>query len=291
MGRARLKIEVALDQYYKEHVALKVVARRRTEFAFDALKGFFGVDGPEYVQEIDIPACREYRVFRADVCDATVRRELGVLQAAVNHAIKWRRLMGVTLDKMPSIELPAATKVRPIWLFKPELSKLLEVAEREDHRVLRFCQIAYHTASRKRAVETLPWRRVDLEARRIDLQNPDEPVTKKRRPIVPVSSSMVEELRLMLSTSDSPFVLGSDQSITRAFEKTAAAAGLLDLQQVGLREAGRLTPHILRHTRATHLLQDGKSPWTVANLLGDSLETVMRVYGHACPDYLDGALS
>ena len=34
------------------------------------------------------------------------------------------------------------------------------------------------------------------------------------------------------------------------------------------------------------MLQDGAQMWDVAKLLGDTVETVERVYGHHCPDYM-----
>jgi len=57
-----------------------------------------------------------------------------------------------------------------------------------------------------------------------------------------------------------------------------------------MRPSGSLSPHVLRHTRATHLLQQGVHPKAVADLLGYDVTTVLRVYGHACPDYLETAL-
>ena len=45
-------------------------------------------------------------------------------------------------------------------------------------------------------------------------------------------------------------------------------------------------PHLLRHSRATHMLMDGDSPYKVAKLLGDTLATVERVYGHSDPEFL-----
>lgn len=283
-----MRCDSILDQYYREHIAVKAADRRRAEFAIAALNSFFnGV----HITDVDIPMCREYRAHRCDVSDATVRRELGVLQAAVNHSIKWRRFKGISADRIPSIELPPGSPSKPIWLFKPELATLLEVAETEDDRVFRFLQIAYHTASRKRAVETLPWARVDEVTRRIDLQDPDGPVTKKRRPIVPISEAMAGELKIMRSTATTPLVLGTDNDIRPVFDRVAKIAGLECLSRQGLRESGRLTPHILRHSRATHLLEAGKSPWAVASLLGDTVKTVLKVYGHACPTYLDEVLN
>lgn len=278
-----LLCETALDQYFREHVKKKCAAPIRVEYAIESLNSFF--EGTP-IGDVDIPLCREYREHREDVSDSTVRRELGVLQAAANHAVRWRRL---TLALMPSVELPPEGVSKRVWLFKPELSSLLEVAEQNDRRVFRFCQIAYHTGSRKQAVELLTWPQVDLKARRIDLQG-DLPRSKKRRPIVPISETMCAELEIMKSKAINQWVLGSPDNIRPAFDRIATASKLANLPNQGLREAGRLTPHILRHSRATHLLQDGKSPWAVANLLGDTLPTVLRVYGHCCPNYLEEAI-
>ena len=51
-----------------------------------------------------------------------------------------------------------------------------------------------------------------------------------------------------------------------------------------------VTPHTLRHTRATHLLQLGVDIWDVAGLLGDTVSTIERTYGHYSPDYLGDTL-
>lgn len=274
-----------LHQYFQEHVAVKVVARRRFEECQRALNSFFA-DTP--IQHVDIPLCREYGDHREGITDSTVRRELGVLQAAANHALKWRRIKP---DGLPSIELPPEGTPRRIWLFKEELAHLLQIAETNDRRVFHFLQLTYHTASRKSAIENLQWSQVDIPALRINLQAPGAPVTKKRRPIVPISEAMAEELSIMKTKAINQWVLADNRDIRPAFDRISTIANLQHLQGKGLREAGQLTPHILRHSRATHLLQANKSPWTVANLLGDSLTTVLRVYGHACPDYLEEALA
>jgi integrase len=48
-----------------------------------------------------------------------------------------------------------------------------------------FLLIALNTAARKHAILSLRWERIDMTARRIDFRDPDRPVTKKRRVMVP----------------------------------------------------------------------------------------------------------
>lgn len=46
-----------------------------------------------------------------------------------------------------------------------------------------------------------------------------------------------------------------------------------------------VTPHVLRHTRATWLMQRRVDPWEAAGHLGMSVKTLTDVYGHHHPDW------
>jgi hypothetical protein len=52
---------------------------------------------------------------------------------------------------------------------------------------------------------------------------------------------------------------------------------------------GRVTPHTLRHTAATWLMQAGVDKWEAAGYLGMGVEMLDRVYGHHHPDHLRNA--
>ena len=52
---------------------------------------------------------------------------------------------------------------------------------------------------------------------------------------------------------------------------------------------GKVTPHTLRHTAATWLMQLGVPIWQAAGYLGMSVQTLERTYGHHHPDYMRGA--
>jgi integrase len=66
------------------------------------------------------------------------------------------------------------------------------------------------------------------------------------------------------------------KSVKTAFQHAATLAGL----------EGRVTPHTLRHSAATWLMQRGISSWQAAGFLGMSPETLNMVYGHHHPGYM-----
>jgi hypothetical protein len=55
-------------------------------------------------------------------------------------------------------------------------------------------------------------------------------------------------------------------------------------------EHGNVTPHTLRHTAATWLMQSGAPLWEAAGFLGMSEKTLRETYGHHHPDYTRSAV-
>jgi integrase len=292
----RYTVAQALDAYRQEHCTEKVIDRRRQEIIILRLRDWFGNVA---FSDIDIPKCREYADARRrgviggrennptgkNGADSTIRRELNVLKAAANHAMRWRRL-GPTANPptpMPSIEAPTENRKDAEWLTEAELRRVLQFAESDLHD---YIMIHYYTGARRRSVERLTPFQVDLARNRINLRRPDEtPLqrnSRKRRPIVPIDPAIrpiVE--RLMAENATTGWLFGGDKDFYRRFRRLMA--------DLGMPEKGR--PHILRHSRATHLLHAGVSLYDVAKLLGDSVATVERVYGHASPDHLAATLT
>jgi integrase len=60
-----------------------------------------------------------------------------------------------------------------------------------------------------------------------------------------------------------------------SWERVRTAAALPDY----------VVPHVLRHSRATHMLKAGVPIWEAANALGMSVAVLAAVYGHHAPDW------
>lgn len=267
----------ALDHYWQEHVAVEVEDSGRIASKIKHLKAHFG---NLLIEAVSIPDCRRYVAARRSGAigrpsgDGTIRGELVTLTAALNHEAKWKR---ISRAEVPFIEKPEEPQGREVWIPRDVLfDGILPEARRRDLKLWGWVNLAYYTASRRRAIETLTWAQWPEAPARIFLNPPGRKQTNKRRPVVPVDASL-DPVRAALweAFGSTGYVLGGTQNLWYPIRN------LLD--DMGLHDA---TPHTFRHTRATHLLQDDVSPWKVAGLLGDTVTTVLRKYGHHCPDFL-----
>lgn len=285
-GPGGLTVAQALDDYMKEHVYVNCAAAERQEFAIRNLKEYFGTE--KEIASVDIPLSRKYAEarragqiggdrwgHRKTASDSTVRRELNVLVAAANHARKWKRLV-----EMPSIELPFAQVIgyddEAPYYTKEELRRLIDTAEGE---LKWFIELAYWTGARRRSIENLTRGQIDWNNQRILLQAPGKRRTNKRQPIVPIVAEMKSSLRALCDAS-------AEDRLFRRVDFYSRFRAHCKEQGMG----NRAKPHLLRHTRATHLLQDGVGIYHVAKLLGDTIDTVERVYGHHAADDLAVAI-
>lgn len=277
-----LTVAKLLDQYELEHVNVKVADKTRQLNAMVHLRAFFG---STQVKDIDIPASRGYAAARragaigggrrhsgdrAKGSDSTIRRELNVLVAAISHARKWKRLNGAD----PVVELTeGAPPDDAKWLTRDEVKALHATAT---GAIKDFVTLAYYTAARRAAIETLRVDQVNLATGRINFRPAGAAVTKKRRALQAIHPATKTTLERLVREAQDGWLFGPSVDFYRAYREAARAAGIED---------ERAHPHVLRHSRATHLLMDGRPPYAVAQLLGDTLTTVLRVYGHHCPDH------
>jgi hypothetical protein len=72
------------------------------------------------------------------------------------------------------------------------------------------------------------------------------------------------------------------KSVKNGFARAVEVAKL-DLSE------DNVTPHTLRRTAATWLMQLGTDPWEAAGFLGMSVKVLIDTYGHHHPDYMKEA--
>lgn len=233
------------------------------------------------VADVTRETCRAYARSRIGRSAGTIRRELGVLRAAINHSHREGRI-----TRMVAVHLPDRPPARDRWLNRQEAAALLRAALREPRVRLYlplFILLGLYTGARKEAILSLRWAQVDLNAGLLDFNSPGARRTKKRRALIRIPRKLLGHLRrARVRGVDLGFVVNDNglrlRDVKRGFASACRRAGL-----------AKVSPHTLKHTCATWLMQKGVPTWEVAGYLATSRETLERVYGHHHPDYLKGA--
>lgn len=269
-------IKVILERYLVDRRERAIPGADRLGFAHKPLDRILGDKPPEAITEGE---CRRYadRRRRDGVSVSTIRIELAALKAALRWAEGPERGL---IAKAPRITMPPRPEGRIRWLTRDEAARLLTGCRA--HHVRLFVTLALHTGARSGAILGLTWDRVDLAHRLIDFREPGRARTRKRRVPVPINdtlhAALVEAKALATAETVIEWAGGSVLRVVNSFRESAARARLPGV-----------TPHVLRHTAVTWMLQGGIDPWKVAGLTGMTLEMVQQVYGHHHPDNLRDA--
>jgi integrase len=290
--RAPAHIPVAdVVALYGRDVAPKHSRPRETAQRIAALLGYFG---DKMLSDINGTLCRAYVEHRGS--SAAARRELEDLRAAIHH----HRREGLC-SAIVEVVLPPASPPRQRWLTREEAARLLRAAwryrevqkgkptgRRSRQHIARFILLALYTGTRAGAVcgaalqPTVGCGWIDVVRGVFYRRAEGERETKKCKPPIPLPPELHGHLRRWKRRGQRFAVEWHGdpvQSIDKAFRSVVADAGL----------GADVTPHVLRHTAATWLMQAGTAPWEAAGFLGMTVETLMSRYGHHHPDHLKEA--
>jgi len=250
----------------------------------------------EYVQwRTAQPDARAVHAGSKRVSAATARRELVVLGAAFRWC--WRE---GKIDRPIPVSLPPQAQPRERHLTRPEAAALLAGALGWDRRgvrhkarinrhLARFILVALYTGTRHNAILRLQWAPnasggwIDLEADVLYRRGSGSVDSVKRQPPVPIPPRLLPHLRRWRVLSPRYVIEFAGRPIAkerRAWQSARELAGL----------GAEVTPHVLRHTCATMLLQLGVSVYDVAGVLGTTEDVIRRTYGHHAQDHLRQAV-
>ena len=228
---------------------------------------------------------------------ATARRELVVLGAALRWCWKEGKL-----DRLIPISLPPQSEPRQRHLNRGEIAALLSGALGWDrdgvrhrmkinrHLARLHSRCCLHGDSTRRDPATALGPNTDSGW--IDLASGVHVPTRigrhrkgKRRPPVPITPRLLAHLRRWRRSTMTHVIEYAGRPIRskerRAWRTARELAGL----------GADVTPHVLRHTCATMLLQLGVSVYDVAGVLGASEDVIRRTYGHHADDHLRHAVA
>jgi len=254
---------------YVEGKSGKISDPERLKYAIVALAPFWGNLTADKVSDT---TCIEYEMARG-VASSTVRRELGVLQTAINYSIK----RGV-LSQQITVTLPDHGKPKERYLTRSELTSLLWHSPKH---LRQFILISIYTGRRKRAVLDLKWKPsanagwVDLNRGMIHFLGTEEIETAKRKGSILVPPKLLVHLKSWHKPSQSSVITYKDRSI-----KDVKKAFAIACEKACIEGA---TPHTLKHTAVTLGFQSGLTMADATDYFATTQETLERVYKQHSP--------
>jgi len=211
---------------------------------------------------------------------ATVNRKAACLRSFYRHL---RRDELIADDPTASLSAPRRGRRLPHVLSHGEVQRLLAQPKGTDPPALRdraLLELMY--ASGLRASET-----IDLEVGNVDLEGGLVRARGKgsKERIVPVGGTAIAALRAYLGRGRPPLVKaqGERQLFLNQRGGPLTRQGLYKIVQRYARAAGldgRMSPHTLRHSFATHLLAGGCDLRSVQEMLGHADISTTQMYTH-----------
>jgi integrase len=229
---------------------------------------------------ITVADCRAHMAERRKraIMDGTLLTELGHLRMVLRWAEKNK-----LIDRAPYIERPSKPKPKEHHLTKVQARMLIDAATMPHIKLYIILDLG--TGARNAALLDLTWDRCDFEREKIDLRNPAITVPHKGRAIVPMTRTVKAALLSARQGAMSEYVIEwagkKVASVKRGLRFAAQRAGV-----------GHVSPHMLRHSAAVHMAEDGVPMEEIAQYLGHSDVNITRkVYARFSPDYLRKAAS
>jgi len=289
MTRVKESLSPSVDAF----LAMAAVEKGLSKNTLDA----YGRDLAKFLSYLDAQRIASWR----DVDAARIRAFIASLRAAglgsrsiARHAVSVRRLFSfleseeqIQTNSMPEVLLPAAPRKLPHALSSEDIAKLLAQPDPSSALGARdqaMLELLYATGLR---VSEL----VALEMRNVSFQGDYLTVKGKGSKVRPVPFGRWARERLdrylkqarprLLKGKPSPFVFTNRsgkrmtrQGFWKLIRHYALAAGI----------GKRVTPHTLRHSFATHLLEGGADLRAVQAMLGHADISTTQIYTH-----VDGA--
>lgn len=193
------------------------------------------------------------------------------------------------LNMAENLSLPRRWKRLPKALTNPEIEKLLTVEQPESKETLRdqaILELAYASGLRLSELRNLRLEQLHLEAGFINVIGKGN---KER--VVPVGRKAVDALNHYLNNARPKFVTPKSPAnvfLTKRGTPFAAVTLWLRIKnRVGRAGVSRnITPHMLRHSFATHLLEHGADLRVIQELLGHANISTTEIYTHVAGNRL-----
>jgi integrase/recombinase XerC len=247
--------------------------------------------GNDDISKINLPHLREFlaEFYQKGSSRATLARK----RAALRAFFQWAKREGyISHDIARGLMAPRRARTLPKYLGSEEIEALMNAPDKTPagQRDRALLEILYASGIRAGEALKLDIQDIDLETGELRIREGKgakdrialigqeaisaiEHYMRNGRPALASRASRGSSSAFLLNKYGSRI---SDRGIRRIFDKYVTAVG----------ERLKITPHVLRHTFATHLLQNGADLRAVQELLGHASLSTTEIYTHVTPGHL-----
>jgi integrase/recombinase XerC len=237
----------------------------------------FDINNPEIAKQDQI---RSWIVSMIDIgfSGNTVNRKISTLKSYYNYLLRENCIEENPTKQIVSVKTPQRL---PVYLKKDQLLDYLELESRNDDFVAvrdkLIIEIMYSTGVRRSELINLTINSIDFSGRAIKVLG-----KRNKQRIIPLSDKLVDDIKRYIEVKNKYIECEIDNLIVTISGKKAYPKLIYRIvnKKLSYLNAAKKSPHILRHSFATHMLNNGAELNTIKEILGHANLTATQIYTH-----------
>ena len=245
--------------------------------------------GIESLEDISARDIRGWQManMEAGIGEGTIKRKL----SSVRSWFRFLRRRGlVDQDTMAKISAPKSPARLPVFFKESETERIYDNTLFEEgyegERDKLILRMLYETGMRRSELADLDTSNIDFSTKNIKVLGKGN---KER--LIPVENDLLCNIESYLALKNSEYPGNGNLFVSKRGRRINAADiyRIVKKYMSVLSNAERVSPHVFRHTFATHLLNEGANIDAIKELLGHANLNATEIYTHNTREHLKDA--